>query len=81
MENDRPLLDASARARLGCYAAFPGTGPPGARCSGCAYRSPDGLRLVCGKYRALTGRRGAPIDPGSPACRYFVARPAPGTAR
>ena len=76
MENTYPLLNVGCKARMGCYAAFPGTGPRGARCSGCAYQSPAGSRLVCGKYKTLTGRKGAPIDPGSPACRYFAARPA-----
>jgi hypothetical protein len=76
MENNLPLLNVGGKARMGCYAAFPGTGPRGARCSGCAHQCPDGSRFVCGKYKALTGRKGSPIDPGSPACRYFAARPA-----
>jgi hypothetical protein len=42
---------------------------------------PDGNRFVCAKYRALAGRKGSPIDPGSPACRYFAARPAFNAAR
>lgn len=76
MENTYPLLNVGGKARMGCYAAFPGTGPQGARCSGCAHQAPDGSRFVCAKYKALTGRRGSPIDPNSPACRYFAARPA-----
>jgi hypothetical protein len=76
MENNFSLLNVGGKARMGCYAAFPGTGPQGARCSGCAHQSPDGSRFVCGKYKTLTGRKGSPIDLGSPACRYFAARPA-----
>jgi hypothetical protein len=76
MENNLPLLNVGGKARMGCYAAFPGTSPLDARCSGCAHQSPDGSRFVCGKYKALTGRKGGPIDPSSPACRYFAARPA-----
>ena len=59
MENTYPLLNVGGKARMGCYAAFPGTGPRGARCSGCAHQSPDGPRFVCGKYKALTGRKGS----------------------
>ena len=81
MENNLPLLNVGGKARLGAYASFPGTGPRDARCSGCAYQSPDGSRFVCGKYKALTGRKGGPIDPSSPACRYFAARPAFNAAR
>ena len=81
MENNLPLLNVGGKARMGCYAAFLGTGPQGARCSGCAHQSPTGSRFVCGKYKALTGRKGSPIDPGSPACRYFAARPAFNAAR
>jgi hypothetical protein len=76
MENNFPLLNVGGKTRMGCYAAFPGTGPQGTRCSGCAHQSPDGARFVCTKYRALTGRKGSRIDPGSPACHYFAARPA-----
>lgn len=64
MENNLPLLNVGGKARMGCYAAFPGTGPQDARCSGCAYQSPDGSRFICGKYRALTGRKGGPTDSG-----------------
>jgi hypothetical protein len=81
MENTHPLLNVGGKAKMGCYASFPGTGPQGARCSGCAYQSPDGTRFVCGKYRALTGRKGGPIYLDSPACRYFAARPAFNTRR
>jgi hypothetical protein len=76
MENTFPLLNVGGKARLGAYASFPGTGPQGSRCSGCLHQIPAGNRFVCGMYRKLTGCKGAPIDPGSPACRYFAARPA-----
>jgi hypothetical protein len=76
MENTYPLLNVNGKVRLGAYASFPGTGPRGCRCSGCLHQCPDGSRFVCARYKALTGRKGGPIDPGSLACRYFAARPA-----
>jgi hypothetical protein len=76
MENNYPLLNVTGKAKLGSYATFPGTGPHGSKCAGCVHQKPAGARFVCSKYTALTGRKGTPIDPGSPACRYFVARPA-----
>jgi hypothetical protein len=81
MENDYPLLNVAGKARLGSYATFPGTGPQGARCSGCTHQAAQGTRFVCGKYKVLTGRQGSPIDPASPACRYFTTRPTLSTAR
>ena len=76
MENNFPLLNADRKNRMGGYATFPGTGPHGSKCSGCIHQAPDKARFVCAKYQALTGRTGSPIDPGSPACRYFEARAA-----
>jgi hypothetical protein len=81
MENTYPLLNMGSKAKLGCYAAFPGTGPHGAKCCGCAHQAAQGIRFVCEKYSGLTGRKGAPNDPGSPACRYFADRPAFNAAR
>jgi hypothetical protein len=81
VENAYPLLNVSGKARMGCYATFPGTGPHGSKCSGCIHQAPDKSRFVCAKFRVLTGRKGSPIDPSSPACRYFAARPAFNAAR
>jgi hypothetical protein len=71
MENKHPLLETGRTARLGCYAALPGSGPAGAICSRCALLEPDGSRFVCRKYHILTGRKGKPIVPDTAACRYF----------
>jgi hypothetical protein len=76
MENTFPLLNVGGKAKTGCYAGFPGTGPHGSKCSGCFHQAPAGNRFICGKFAALTGRKGSPINPSSPACRYFSARPA-----
>ena len=74
MNNNYPLLNVGAKARLGNFAALPGTGPKGAVCSGCARLTPDGSKFVCEKYRTLTGRKGRAISPGSSACRYYDHR-------
>jgi hypothetical protein len=75
MLNTMPLLNVNKTAKLGSYASFPGSGPVGSFCSGCALQVPDKSRFVCGKYQSLTGRKGSPISPGSPSCRYFLSRP------
>jgi hypothetical protein len=31
-------------------------------------------RSACGKFHALTGRHGPPIEPGTESCRYFEGR-------
>jgi hypothetical protein len=33
-------------------------------------------RSACGKFLALTGRHGPPIEPGTESCRYFERRSA-----
>jgi hypothetical protein len=81
MENNQSLLNADRKNRLGCYATFPGSGPHGSKCCNCAHQAAQGAQFICSKYSVLTGRRGAPIDPGSPACRYFSTRPAFNAAR
>jgi hypothetical protein len=35
-----------------------------------------GKTATCGKFQAMTGRRGKPIDTSTAACRYFAHRPA-----
>lgn len=76
MENNYPLLNISGKAQLGNFAALPGTGPAGEVCSRCSQLDPAGAKFVCGKFKALTGRKGKPISPNSSACRYYVPRPA-----
>jgi hypothetical protein len=74
MNNNTPLLNVGGKAQLGSFAALPGTGPTGEVCSRCSLLTPEGSRFVCAKYRALTGRKGKPISPGSACCRYFEQR-------
>ena len=74
MKNRHPLPATGHAARPGCYAALPGTGPAGARCSGCVLLVPEGSKFVCAQYRRLTGRKGKPISPDTDACRYFERR-------
>lgn len=81
MENLYPLLNTDRKAQLGCFAALPSTGPKGAVCSGCAALLPDGAKFICGKWKALMGRKGKPISPNSSACRYFDKRPAFNTTK
>jgi hypothetical protein len=81
MENTHPLLNVSSKAKLGCYAALPGTGPHGATCLHCQQLATVGKASVCAKFHALTGRRGKPIDTGSAACRYYAHRPSLISAR
>ena len=74
MLNNYPMLETGKPAKLGSYAGFPGTGPTGEVCSRCAHQLPDRAKFICDKYRAITGRKGSPIYPGTSACRYFEAR-------
>ena len=76
MLNNYPMIDTSKPARPGSYAGFPGTGPAGEVCSRCRLQTADRAKFYCSKFQTLTGRRGSAISPGSPACRYFEARPA-----
>lgn len=57
-------------------AHFAGTGPFGMFCNDCAfYLIPIGKKkLICDKYRQLTGDKNKPIPSSSPACRYFEAK-------
>jgi hypothetical protein len=76
MLNNFPLLNSDKPTKLGNYASIPGTGPLGAVCSGCAKLQREGSRSVCGKFAEITRRKGKPIDTGTAACRYYVARQA-----
>jgi len=48
----------------------------GAACATCAHLSTVGKTATCGKFQAMTGRRGKAIDTGTAACRYYQHRPA-----
>jgi hypothetical protein len=74
MDNLFPLLNSSTTNKMGCYAAFPGTGPSGEICARCSLLTSDGSKFICDKYRQLVGRKGKPISPNSAACRYFEKR-------
>jgi hypothetical protein len=76
MINDTPLLSVGKKTSLGNYASIPGTGPHGAVCATCSHLITAGKTATCGKFQALTGRRGKPIDTSTAACRYYQHRPA-----
>jgi hypothetical protein len=48
----------------------------GATCATCSHLTTSGKTATCGKFQAMTGRRGKPIDTSTAACRYFAHRPA-----
>jgi hypothetical protein len=75
------VTNAAKTASRGGYAYFPGTGPAGKTCKDCSYAA----RLhppICLKAREMRTQPGgaehkvrmAPIDTGSFACKYFLAR-------
>lgn len=75
MNNNTPLMNAGSTLKFGCYAHLPGSGPKDQVCSRCTFQEPDKTKFICAKYQTLTGRKGKPIYPGSPSCRYFEAKP------
>lgn len=61
-------------------AHIPGSGPAGLTCRGCRHCSRSGKYYCFGVLRLrpeLSPRALAPIDPSSPACKYFEAPPSP----
>lgn len=58
-------------------AHFAGTGNAGDQCGGCDHwrTAPSGKRMICDKYRQMTGDAAKPIPACTPSCRHFVARP------
>jgi hypothetical protein len=74
MDNMFPATNRVRTTPIGCYAALPGTGPANEICARCSLLAPEGSRFVCGQYQAITRKKGKPISPNSPACKYFVAR-------
>jgi hypothetical protein len=45
-------------------------------CATCANLVTSSKTATCGKFQAMTGRRGKPIDTSTAACRYYAHRPA-----
>ena len=76
MDNNSPLLSTNRKVALGNYASIPGSGPMGSACANCAHLATSGKTATCGKFQAMTGRRGKPIDTSTAACRYYQHRPA-----
>jgi len=75
-----PVLAKNRRLTVSGMAHWGGTGPKGTTCGGCGWwgfnreQKPDGwMSHRCGKYEALTGKRGtARIELHQPSCRHFV---------
>ncbi|MER8846021.1 hypothetical protein [Mesorhizobium australicum] len=55
-------------------AHFAGSGPSGSSCSACEHWVTNRNKMICDKYRQLTGDDRKEIPSGAPCCRYFVAR-------
>lgn len=66
--------------KLGAYAHFPGTGPLGKSCYGCAFlHEVTAKGRTCAKYAQLKGVPAgtAPrINEATNACKYFEPKPA-----
>jgi hypothetical protein len=58
------------------YAFFPGTGPSGLTCNGCAFAAKIGTHTTCRKWQdqKRSVKPGPAIDRNSPSCKYFVAK-------
>jgi hypothetical protein len=74
-ENDRNLTggydDAITRSYEG-MAHFAGSGPAGARCSGCKHWRGGGLdNRACQQFVTMTGVRSKLIPGSALACKYF----------
>jgi hypothetical protein len=69
-----PQFDRRVQATAPGMAHFAGTGPQGTTCDACAHLTPR-YRL-CRQYERMSGRRGTPLPPAQPSCRYFTVREA-----
>lgn len=65
--------DNIARSIVG-MAHFAGTGPAYANCGQCEFWVTIRKKMICEKYRLLTGDDKKAIPVTTPACRHFVAR-------
>ncbi|PBB75188.1 hypothetical protein CK227_10375 [Mesorhizobium sp. WSM4308] len=65
---------AIARSIVG-MAHFASTGPAGASCGQCEFWVAVRKKMICEKYRSLTGDDKKAIPVTTPACRHFVERP------